>query len=160
MPPSLRLTARVLPVSPAGEVLLLQDQDPARPGIGRWGSIGGAVDPGETLVEAALRELHEETGIRRTPADLTAPFHRLTYDFTWDGTAYVADATFYALPMGRDVEISFAHLEASEVGNVLAAAWWTPAELEVDGTAVVPDLPDVMRAAVRAVLETSVRGVS
>ena len=45
--PTLRVTARVLPVNHRGEVLLLQDQDPGRPGILRWGTIGGAVDPGE-----------------------------------------------------------------------------------------------------------------
>ncbi len=54
--PTLRVTARVLPVNHRGEVLLLQDQDPGRPGILRWGTIGGAVDPGETLLEAAVRE--------------------------------------------------------------------------------------------------------
>merc|ERR1712183_927867 len=30
---------------------------------GRWGRVGGAVDPGESCLEAALRECHEETGI-------------------------------------------------------------------------------------------------
>jgi len=31
--------------------------------LGRWGRVGGAVDPGETCLEAALRECHEETSI-------------------------------------------------------------------------------------------------
>jgi 8-oxo-dGTP pyrophosphatase MutT (NUDIX family) len=150
--PRLRLTARVLPVSPTGEVLLLQDQDPARPGILRWGSVGGAADPGESLVDAALRELREETGIAVGPEALTEPFHRSTYEFSSAGRAFVSDATFFALPLDRDVEITFEHLEASEVGNVLAAAWWTAETLEADGTAVAPELPGIMRAAVRTVL--------
>ena len=58
VPPAVRRpTARVLPVSPDGAVLLLQDQDPAHPGVVRWGSVGGAVEAGESLVEAAVREL-------------------------------------------------------------------------------------------------------
>jgi len=68
-----RVAARVLPVSPDGEVLMLQDQDPAEPGVLRWGTIGGATDPGESLVDAAIRELFEETGIEArwwTPGDL------------------------------------------------------------------------------------------
>ena len=68
--PTLRVTARVLPVNHRGEVLLLLDQDPGRPGVARWGTIGGAVDPGETLHDAAVREMHEETGIRIEAADL------------------------------------------------------------------------------------------
>ena len=48
MEPIPRVTARVLPVNPDGEVLLLQDVDPAVPGVLRWGTIGGALDPGES----------------------------------------------------------------------------------------------------------------
>ena len=71
-----RVTARVLPVSPTGAVLLLQEQDPTRPGELYWSSIGGAVDPGESLTEAAVRELREETGIVVGHDRLTAPVHR------------------------------------------------------------------------------------
>jgi 8-oxo-dGTP pyrophosphatase MutT (NUDIX family) len=150
--PALRLTARVLPVNPAGEVLLLQDQDPAYPGVLRWGSVGGAVDPGETLVEAAPRELEEETGIVAAPDVMTGAIHRGTYEFTWAGCSFVADSTFFAMPLAPDVAVSFENLEALEVGNVLAADWWTPDALAVDGSAVAPDLPDIVRSAVLAVL--------
>jgi 8-oxo-dGTP pyrophosphatase MutT (NUDIX family) len=150
--PIRRTTARVLPVSVDGEVLLLQDQDPAHPGVLRWGSIGGAADEGETLVEAALRELHEETGIVVPASELTEPFLRSSYDFSWDGTPYRSDSTFFALPLERGVEISFAHLEEAEVGNVLAARWWRPEDLQRAGGAVADDLPEIMMAAVHAVL--------
>ena len=152
MTPSVRLTARVLPVSPAGEVLLLQDQDPAQPGVFRWGTVGGAVDPGESLVDAALRELHEETGIAAPARALTEPIHRGTYRFTWAGWSFVTDTTFFAMPLSSDTHVTFENLEASEVGNVVAARWWDAAALAMDGTAVEADLPDIMRSAVRAVL--------
>jgi 8-oxo-dGTP pyrophosphatase MutT (NUDIX family) len=135
-----------------GEVLLLQDQDPARPGILRWGTVGGAVDPGESLIDAALRELREETGIEAPAEVLTEPIHRSTYRFSWAGWSFVSDATFFAMPLASATRISFENLEASEVGNIVAARWWDAAALRMDGTAVEPDLPDIMRSAVRAVL--------
>jgi len=142
-------------VSPTGEVLLLQDRDPARPSILRWGTVGGAVDPGESLVDAALRELREETGIAASARALTEPIHRGTYRFSWAGWSFVTDTTFFAMPLPADAQVTFEYLEASEVGNVLAAGWWDAAALAMDGTAVEPDLPDIMRSAVRAVLGTA-----
>lgn len=37
---------------------------------GQWGLPGGRLDDGETPVRAALRELHEELGLRVDPADV------------------------------------------------------------------------------------------
>ncbi len=145
-----RVTARVVPVSTGGEVLLLQDQDPARPGRLRWGTPGGAVEPGESLTEAAVRELHEETGIVAVADDLGPAFHRATSDFSWNGVDYTSDSTFFTLALERDVPITFEHLEEAEIGHVLAARWWTPDDLAADGTSVAPDLPDILRAAVAA----------
>jgi 8-oxo-dGTP pyrophosphatase MutT (NUDIX family) len=151
MPPVHRTSARVLPVSPEGEVLLLQGRDPARPEDLHWVSIGGAVEPGESLVEGALRELREETGIVAAPHDLTPPVHRGSHGFSWDGVDYLSDSTFFALPLPRDVEVRFDLLEPAEVGNVLRAAWWTPEALAADGTAAAEDMPRIMAAAIVAV---------
>ena len=64
-----RNTARVVVLSPARRVLLfdtevLDTEDPLRPGTRRfWNTPGGGIEDGETPEQAALRELHEETGI-------------------------------------------------------------------------------------------------
>jgi 8-oxo-dGTP pyrophosphatase MutT (NUDIX family) len=58
-----RLTARVLLFDPADRLLLMRGRLPGRPPeTAAWFTVGGGVDPGETLVEAALREIAEETG--------------------------------------------------------------------------------------------------
>ncbi len=148
---TLRLAARVLPVSPEGRVLLLQEQNPAIPGVFYWGSVGGAVDPGESLAEAAARELHEETGIIAHPAALVGPLLRAEQPFTWAGRDYVNDAHFFALSLPESVEVTFDNLVEEETGNVLGSAWWTPTDLDADGTAASAELIDAMRLAIDAI---------
>jgi 8-oxo-dGTP pyrophosphatase MutT (NUDIX family) len=67
------------------------------------GEVGGALDPGETPQEAAVRELREETGIAASPDALTEPFHVGEHAFSFDGVDYLGEATFFALPLGTAV---------------------------------------------------------
>ncbi len=58
-----RLAARVLLFDPDGRLLLLKGRLPSAPDApGWWFTVGGGMDPGETVREAALREIGEETG--------------------------------------------------------------------------------------------------
>ncbi|MBJ3776683.1 NUDIX hydrolase [Acuticoccus mangrovi] len=60
--PSLRpVVAAIAIVLREGRVLLVQRANP--PDAGRWGFPGGKIEGGETVREAAVRELKEETGI-------------------------------------------------------------------------------------------------
>lgn len=145
-----RPSVRVLPVDREGQVLLLLGRDPARPAETYWLTIGGGVGAGESLRDAAVRELAEETGIRVLSAQLVGPFHRAAHAFSYDGLDYTSDSTFFAVAVD-DVQITFAGLEEGEIGNILEAKWWAPADL-VDGmTSSSLDLPAVARAAVDAV---------
>ncbi|MGR0221716.1 NUDIX hydrolase [Agromyces sp. ZXT2-6] len=56
------LAASAVVTDADGRVLLVRrGREPQR---GRWSVPGGRVEPGETLEEAAAREVHEETGLR------------------------------------------------------------------------------------------------
>jgi len=58
-----RQTARVLLLDPRNQILLLKGRLPSDPTApGAWFTVGGGVEAGETLQEAALREILEETG--------------------------------------------------------------------------------------------------
>lgn len=48
-----------------GQVLLVRRRNP--PDAGLWGFPGGHVEPGETALAAAVRELHEETSVLAEP---------------------------------------------------------------------------------------------
>jgi mutator protein MutT len=59
--PSRPIAATIAVVVRDQQVLLVRRANP--PDQGMWGYPGGKIDAGETLAQAALRELHEETGI-------------------------------------------------------------------------------------------------
>jgi 8-oxo-dGTP pyrophosphatase MutT (NUDIX family) len=59
-----RSAVRVVVLDAAGKVLLFQTHDRDHPDLGTWWELpGGGMEPGETYLEAAVRELREETGI-------------------------------------------------------------------------------------------------
>lgn len=67
-----------------GRLLLIQRGH--APSAGLWSVPGGRVEPGETLAEAAVREVREETGLVVRPGAvvgrLTIPGDGVVYDVT------------------------------------------------------------------------------
>src|SRR5215472_12314219 len=100
-PPALRRRAgRVLVVDDAGRVLLLHGFDPARRDEPYWFTVGGGARPGESLAQAAARELREETGISVAPEDLGEPVWHEVADFAFEGTRYRQEQDFFMLAVG------------------------------------------------------------
>lgn len=131
-----RRAVRVLPVSPAGRVLLLQCVKPDAVDAPFWVTVGGGIEDGEDARQAAVRELWEETGLRADATDLRGPVGAETVEFTWPPfvieqaqTYYVLDVADTAEHPAEDLPISFAHLEEVEVATTLGHRWWGLDEL-------------------------------
>ncbi|MEN7538812.1 NUDIX domain-containing protein, partial [Aurantiacibacter flavus] len=57
--PQRPIAATIAVVLREGQVLLVRRANP--PDAGRWGFPGGKIETGETIEQAAIRELYEET---------------------------------------------------------------------------------------------------
>src|SRR6201996_5676779 len=112
-------SATVLPVDEEGRVLLAW---PAGTSEG-WGTVGGAVDPGESPAEAAIREAREEIGVEvrlgRLLAVLGGPDYEVTYP-NGDRPAYVL--AVYEATVAEGVP-------APADGELSEVAWFTREEL-------------------------------
>jgi 8-oxo-dGTP pyrophosphatase MutT (NUDIX family) len=140
-----RRAARVLLFDADGRVLLLRGSDPAQPGHRYWFTVGGGLDVGESVLDAAVRELFEETGLRLAPAELAGPVWHETTRFPFDGQWYEQEQDFFVARV-TSWEVDWSGLNDVERASVDAARWWTIEELEGTGELFYPpDLPHLLR---------------
>ena len=116
------------------------------PNAGSWGFPGGHVELGETAAEAALRELHEETGL-----SAEAVGHLRNIDVIQRDTAgqverqYLLVATLCANPTGT--------LRAAD--DAADAAWLPVAELGSTDLPLLDQVAEVAREALARLRRTA-----
>jgi 8-oxo-dGTP diphosphatase len=111
-----------------GKILLVRRGRP--PSEGLWSLPGGRVEWGETLAEAVVREVHEETGLRVKIGDLAGVVERTHLD---EGFHYVI-LDYFVEVVGDDIRPG---------GDALEAAW-APLD-ELDRLDLVPHLTEALR---------------
>lgn len=97
--PLLRTSARVVLLDETGAVLLFCGSDPAKGADGParkwWFTVGGQALAGERLVQAAVRELAEETGLRVHPDELLGPVWRRDAMIDFNGSVMRSREFFF-----------------------------------------------------------------
>ena len=119
-----------------GRVLLVQRAKPPRPGS--WGFIGGVQELGETVAEAAVRELREETGVI---AEAVVPLTVLDTIYP-DGDGRIR-THFTLICMLLDWRSGEPQADA----DAMAIGWFTPEEAEGSSMRLFPSTARVMRLA-------------
>lgn len=140
-----RRAGRVLVVDAAGRVLLLHGFNPDRRDQPYWFTIGGGAQPGESLAQAAARELFEESGISAGPGELGEPVWHEVAEFDFDGKRFRQEQDFFLLRVGSP-PVRADGLTDEEAAVVTGHRWWTIAELESTGETFYPvELPGLLR---------------
>lgn len=127
--PTERPAARVVLLDHADRVLLFEGADPARAHEPFWFTVGGGIDPGEELRAAAVREVHEETGLRLGHDDLVGPVWVRDVLFSFDGRPYASREWFFVARCENGLTIDTSGFDDVEAATVLRHRWWSADEL-------------------------------
>jgi ADP-ribose pyrophosphatase YjhB (NUDIX family) len=121
-----RVAARVLLLDPSGRVLLVRFEDRVTD-YAWWATPGGGVQPGESLEEAARREVREETGL----GDLSlGPIVWLReFEFTWRDLRYRQTEHIFAARVD-EFEPTLDGFESYELDLLPEHRWWSVDEIE------------------------------
>ncbi len=135
-----RTAVRVILLDPNGRTLLFRNRRK-----GYWFTPGGGLDEGETLEQAARREVREESGLEIGP--LSPPLRRETIEFEFEGEHILQHQTFF-VAQAREGVSDFSGWTLIEQRAIAEARWWTQEELSQSEQRVFPeDLMQLIRLA-------------
>ena len=133
--PRTRRSARAILLDRAGRVLLIQF---AVPRHGEtfvfWATPGGEVEPGETGLETAKREIKEELAVN---VELTGPFHTAVDRFMHNGAFVESIDIFFVGRLDQEAPRLYA-TAGEERAAMRAIKWWSTDELDQTTEKIFP----------------------
>jgi 8-oxo-dGTP pyrophosphatase MutT (NUDIX family) len=111
-------------------VLLMHERRDIGSASTHWITPGGGVESGETLVEAAIREVFEETGLRLELACDALPIYSESVVFSFIGVSYDQLNHYFLFRVPAGLVVEPAEQTQTEHLVVLGHRWWTLAELD------------------------------
>jgi 8-oxo-dGTP pyrophosphatase MutT (NUDIX family) len=133
-----RRGARLILLDEADRVLMVRGHDVDNPSRSWWFTVGGGIEPGETGVHAAARELAEETGLVVDPAALVGPVATRTAAFNFARQTVRQDEEFFLARIeaaGPVVTDGWTEVERSFMDEI---RWWRLGDLDAVGEEVFP----------------------
>lgn len=120
----------VLLLNDDNELLLLHVNDPKTTPIdGKhhgpfWCLVGGKIEPYETIQEAAMREIYEETGMKKEEIELGPIVWFGEFDFVLAGTP-THQKEIFIVAKSTQKNVSLANLTPEEQTVIKKAAWFS-----------------------------------
>ncbi|WP_371810915.1 NUDIX hydrolase [Frigoribacterium sp. CFBP 13707] len=131
-----RPTSRLLVLDEHDRLLLMMTKAPDTSGAARWITPGGGVDPGESHEEAAVRELHEETG--QVVAEVGPVVRVDDFEVPWDAADHThGHAEFFVVRLPH-FEVVDDDWTDDERVDILESRWFSLDELESTTDPVEP----------------------
>ena len=134
-----RRGARLILLDRADRVLMVQGHDVDQPERHWWFTPGGGIDAGESSVDAAVRELLEETGLVLDPTDVVGPVATRSAVFDFRRQAVRQDEEFFLARIdepGPMVTDGWTEVERAFMDEL---RWWELDALDLVDTQVYPE---------------------
>lgn len=141
-----RESARIFVISPEFNVLLFRFsyKDGALAGSEYWATPGGKLELGESYEAAAIRELYEETGIRKSSVGRSI----INKEFTWrmpDGEMVIAVEKYFIV-FSENEDVYIEEWTRGKSCFCFDYKWWSLADLKNATVSIFPsDIFEILK---------------
>src|SRR5688572_1381973 len=142
-----RWAARLVVIDAADRILLLHVQDLSNPQFGTaWELPGGGMEADETFVDAATRELREETGLEIRPECVEAPRWRRRIEYVYRGVCRHQRELVALVRISQSSPSTYDSLRVgAEKEDVIEARWWSIEQIMASSERLYPrSLPTLL----------------